>query len=158
MSDFEIVELPARPVFYLTRTCAPTNEGVGAAMQEGFGALGAFIGQSGITVAGAPWSTYTEMTEDHITFDLSFPTLESEAEKTEGNPDVSYRVEPAVKAAKAIHKGPYEGIAESYQRLAEAIEARGLKPGGPMFESYLNSPGEVADEDLLTEIYQPLAD
>lgn len=61
--------------------------------------------------------------------------------------------------AVATHRGPYEKLNESYRRLyGEWLPASGREPrSAPAFEVYRNSPMNAAPEDLLTDIYLPLA-
>ncbi len=60
--------------------------------------------------------------------------------------------------AVTLHKGPHERIENTYAELmgewllASGRELREL----PAFEVYKNSPDEVSQEELLTEIYLPL--
>jgi AraC family transcriptional regulator len=61
--------------------------------------------------------------------------------------------------AVLTHRGPYERLNESYRWLYGTwLPTSGREPGhAPPFEVYRNSPGDVAPEDLLTEICVPLA-
>jgi AraC family transcriptional regulator len=62
------------------------------------------------------------------------------------------------KTAVLSYKGPYPGISNAYQSFfGDWLPKSGEEPGdGPCYERYLNSPREVAPEELLTEIYLPL--
>jgi effector-binding domain-containing protein len=60
------------------------------------------------------------------------------------------------KNAQIVHKGPYEECVPAYERLFAWLEERGLKLTGPIKESYLNDPREVASEDILTLIRAPI--
>ncbi|MEL6960089.1 MAG: AraC family transcriptional regulator [Pseudomonadota bacterium] len=56
-------------------------------------------------------------------------------------------------------KGPYSGLAAAYQYLYGpwlAEHGADLRDA-PSFEIYLNDPADTAPEDLLTDIYMPLA-
>jgi AraC family transcriptional regulator len=62
--------------------------------------------------------------------------------------------------AMVLHSGPYQGLQQAWMWLYND----GLKQLGrsadfsvPSFEVYLNTPDEVAPEDLKTELYIPLA-
>ena len=57
------------------------------------------------------------------------------------------------------YKGPYDGIKVGYDHLfGNWLPKSGREPAeAPCYELYLNSPTDVAREDLLTEIYLPLA-
>lgn len=157
MSEFEIVDLPARPVFCLTRKTGPGMQAVAEAMREGFDTLAAFIEGSGIEVAGPPMAIWTAYGEVGTEFELAFPTSEAERAKTGGNPEIAFKTLPAQRALKGVHKGAYSGLGGTYQALTAHMKSRELEAGGPTFEIYLNSPGEVPEQALVTEVYQPVA-
>jgi len=60
--------------------------------------------------------------------------------------------------AVITHKGPYTHLGQAYDWLYGAwLPTSGREPRhAPPFEVYLNTPREVAPEELLTEIYLPL--
>lgn len=66
---------------------------------------------------------------------------------------------PGGKYAIALHKGPYAGLAGAYGTLlGQWMPANNRQPAkSPFFEVYLNNPQMTKPEDLLTEIYVPLA-
>jgi AraC family transcriptional regulator len=55
-------------------------------------------------------------------------------------------------------KGPYAGLPQAYRYLYEEwLPRSSAQPADrPPFERYLNMPGQVPDEELLTEICVPL--
>ena len=59
--------------------------------------------------------------------------------------------------AVITHKGPYEKSAASYKRLFAWLAENHKKVAGPTWEVYLNDPQKVTPEELLTEIYAPVA-
>ena len=60
--------------------------------------------------------------------------------------------------AVTTYRGPYEGLGAAWTRLiAWAGEAGRATTAAPCFEIYLNDPRSVAPEDLLTDLYLPLA-
>lgn len=60
------------------------------------------------------------------------------------------------KNAQIVHKGPYEACMPAYERLFAWLKENNLKLTGPIRESYLNDPREVAPEDILTLIHAPI--
>ena len=64
---------------------------------------------------------------------------------------------PGGQMAKIVHKGPYEKSAPTYKKLFEWIAANNKKVAGPTREVYMNDPREVSPEEILTEIYAPIA-
>ncbi len=60
--------------------------------------------------------------------------------------------------AVTTHRGPYEALSETYQRLyGEWLPKSGYElANAPAFEQYLNSPQFTKAEDLLTVIHLPI--
>ncbi len=63
---------------------------------------------------------------------------------------------PGGKMAKIIHKGPYDGMDKTYEKLYNWIFQNGKSITGPTREVYINDPNEVGMEETLTEIYAPI--
>ena len=57
------------------------------------------------------------------------------------------------------HQGPYAAMPLAYDWfLSDWLEASGEQlRDEPMFELYLNTPGDTAQQDLITDIHMPLA-
>lgn len=55
-----------------------------------------------------------------------------------------------------IFKGPYGDAASVYEDLIEYAIKEGYQINGPIMESYLNSPDEVEESELLTEVQFPV--
>lgn len=64
---------------------------------------------------------------------------------------------PGGPMARIMHKGPYEKSAAAYRKLFAWIAENHKKVAGPTREVYLNDPRKVSPEELLTEIYAPVA-
>jgi effector-binding domain-containing protein len=60
------------------------------------------------------------------------------------------------KCAHAVHKGAYSKLNESYTALAKWVEDNGKQIASAPYEIYLNEPGKVPEEELVTEIYFPI--
>ena len=62
--------------------------------------------------------------------------------------------------AKASHRGPYSGLGDAWARLmGEWLPRSGFRVGvGPSYEVYVNNPRTTASDDLVTDLYVPLAD
>ena len=66
---------------------------------------------------------------------------------------------PAGRYACTTHLGPYEQLADTWERfMGEWLPRSGQRFGqGVSFEVYRNTPGQVPPEELRTDIYIPLA-
>ncbi len=65
---------------------------------------------------------------------------------------------PAGKYVKAIHKGDYMKVGNTYKKMVTFINDKKLKMGAESIEFYLNDPKEVKKEDLLTEVLIPIVE
>jgi len=63
---------------------------------------------------------------------------------------------PAGTTAMVLHRGSYDDMGKSYAEAATWIQQHGHQIVGPCREVYLNSPAEVAEAELLTEIHFPI--
>lgn len=74
-----------------------------------------------------------------------------------GEGDITCYELPGGWMARIVHKGPYEKSAPAYKKLFEWIAQNHKKVAGPIREVYLNDPKQVPPEEILTEIYAPIA-
>lgn len=68
------------------------------------------------------------------------------------NDDMEIRNIPAGKVVSLIYTGSYDQIGIGYSKIQEYISAHNLNSHGLFREMYLNSPGQVSPDELLTEI------
>jgi len=64
---------------------------------------------------------------------------------------------PGGPAAIALHVGAYPKLGAAYERLREWMAANGNEPGVGPWESYVNNPMEVPEQDLRTEVIWPVS-
>ena len=61
--------------------------------------------------------------------------------------------------AVVAHHGSYSGLGRAWPEFMAAVAADGLNPdwSRPCFEVYANEPGTVPEDELITELYQPVS-
>ncbi|MEN6338393.1 MAG: GyrI-like domain-containing protein [Phycisphaerales bacterium] len=74
-----------------------------------------------------------------------------------GDKEITCYELPGGPMARITHKGPYEKSADAYKKLFAWLAENRKKVAGPTREVYLNDPKKVPPEELLTEIYAPVA-
>lgn len=67
------------------------------------------------------------------------------------------RTVPGATCAMITHLGAYGNLGESYAAIVKWIEDNGYRIVGEPYEKYLNSPHEVPEDELVTELYFPVA-
>ena len=64
---------------------------------------------------------------------------------------------PGGLVATTVHVGPYGEVGKAYTALQKWMTDNGRRPAGMVRETYLNDPGTVPAEELLTQIDWPIA-
>ncbi len=65
---------------------------------------------------------------------------------------------PAGRAVRVVHRGPYERMGPTYEKLAAWIAAHALIEGQVSWEQYISNPGETPEDELITHIYFRIGD
>ena len=108
--------------------------------------------RNGWECTGPPFVYYRSWSGGEVDLDCGFP-IKGE---TVGTGRIRPFALPAVKAARALHKGAYTDLVRTYGMVDQWIKAQGLEPADYMWEYYLNDPTMVAQEELMTEIIWPI--
>jgi effector-binding domain-containing protein len=73
-----------------------------------------------------------------------------------GKDDIKAGEIPSGKQVSCVHKGPYIKMEAAYHAIMQWVQEKGYKPTGVAYEFYLNSPYEVAEDELITKVMLPL--
>lgn len=115
----------------------------------------AFMAQHGIERAGQPMAITRIRGSGAYAIEAAIPVILGEVE-----PAGRIRIgqSPAGRALRAVHRGPYDASAATYEKLAAWMAAHGLAGGAASWERYMSNPRETPAADRITEIYFLLAD
>lgn len=150
-SDIQITTVPAQHALVVAKRASTTT--IGEQMGEAFGQLTQHAAATGAQIVGPPFSVYLEMPGEDFAFLSGVPVA---AGATAGD-GVEVQQLPGGEAAVLTYRGSYDGLSEQWQRLMTWVASSGRTPGAPPREVYLNEPGVVAPEELLTQLVMPLA-
>ena len=156
MHEVTVVEVPAQLVVGVKRTGHFSD--IPAAMGDLFG----FAMSKNAQFVGAPMALYYETSKDAIEkadaegtaiLDIAFPI----GAPVEASGEFKVYEMPGGTMARVVHKGPYDQCEPAYNAVFAWIAENGKHIVGPVREVYPNDPREVAQEDILTEIFVPIA-
>jgi len=153
--ELTAVETAAQPMLYVTARSSMQPDEIRRVMDTAFATLGRFLGETQIVPLGPPVAVYSNWAGGQMTTDVGFPVAAADAARARG--DVLAGTTPSGPALKAVHRGPYDGLAATYRAIEARMQGAGMAPSGKSWEIYLNEPGAVPDADLLTEIYMQVS-
>jgi effector-binding domain-containing protein len=136
-------------VIHVVVPCDEIQDVIGPTIREVYGAIGA----QGVAPAG-PWFTHHRRRPTD-TFDLEVSVPVVSAIKPAGR--VQPGQWPAMKVARTVYHGGYEGLGEAWMEFIDWIEAQGLNAADDLWECYLVGP-ETRDDSALyrTQLSKPL--
>ncbi len=142
----ELVDQTAHPTLSI-RTTTSIKE-LPQELGKAYGAIGQYMGELGEQPAGAPYAAYFTFSMESMDIEIGFPVGGS----LPGIGEIQSGEIPAGKIAQTIYTGPYNKIEPAYNALTAFVEQQGYEATGVAYEFYLNDPGEVAPDELLTQI------
>lgn len=131
-----------------------TYDGIFEAIPRGFDTVIGVLGEAGIDPAGAPFTLYYQAPDGDTTGDIAMCVPVTNSQPVSDDTQVIILEEGA--AASIIHRGSYETMGETYATVAAWLQQHGHHVTGPAREVYFNSPAEVDEADLMTEILFPI--
>lgn len=154
MTDFTLIKAPQTTYLYVDRTCSMDPQDISNNMGIAFQQVWAFMQSKAIQPAGGALSVYYDYHPDKMTFRAGFTIAPQDAAKAEG--DVKADTTPAGEVLHFRHRGSYATLRDDYDLMMKHIADIGREISAPTWEVYLNSPDEVPEQDLLTDVYSVL--
>jgi effector-binding domain-containing protein len=109
-----------------------------------------------VSIAGYPMTIYHDPAEEidasNVDIEIAFPITG----RISVDPGFEVKTVPAHKVVSVLHTGPYSECEGSYAKAMDFIGKNKLAVAGPFRELYMNSPEEVPESQLLTEIQVPI--
>lgn len=151
-SEIEIRTVGAQPFAYVaTDNVAPPE--IGKAFMTALPEVYAHVGKSGGQPVGGPTVRYTRHGQG--TFDMETGT--ALAAPIEPGETVRVGELPGGEVAFTVHTGSYRTLGETYEAVRAWFEQSGRAPGGAPWEVYVDDPQATPEDQLRTELYQPIA-
>jgi effector-binding domain-containing protein len=124
-------------------------------MGPGLSELMAALAAQGIAPAGPWFSHHLQMDPEVFDFEISVPVSKPIVAAGRVKPS---RL-PAVKVARTVYHGGYEGLGSAWGEFNAWLEAHGHKPAADLWECYLAGPESGPDpSQWRTELNRPLKD
>lgn len=154
----EILMLAPRPLLVASGKGRTDDGSASAALEEAYGRITRYMTARGLNAAGAPRAITArfDAASRYWEFEAAMPIGTLPAEKPEAGQGVGLAESYAGRVARFVHEGPYDGLAETYAKIAEYMAASGLKGHDRPWEEYITDPETTPPEELITYIYWPI--
>ena len=107
-----------------------------------------------VQIIGPPFGLYPELPGERVVVEAGFPVSAPVDPDGEAHPLLL----PGGRAAAMVHEGPYDVLAQAYERLERWMQDEGLRPASGPWESYLTGPEAEPDPaGWRTQIHWPVA-
>lgn len=149
----QIIQTAARPTAIIHFTIP--REEMQNVFGPGIGELMAAIAAQGIAPAGPVFAHHLKITPGIWDFELGVPVSAPVAAAGRVKPSLW----PAMKVARTVYHGPYEGLPDAWGEFMRWIEAEGHTPAPDLWECYVAGPQSSPDPSVWrTELSRPLID
>ncbi len=126
-------------------------------VQDILGQINSPANQRGnVNIAGYPMTIFHDPAEEldagNVDIEIAFPITG----RISVDPGFEVKAVPAHRVVSVLHTGPYSECEGAYSKAMDYIGKNKLSVAGPFREIYMNSPQEVPESRLLTEIQVPI--
>lgn len=158
-SDIEIeqISVDAVDIAFRSTTSVPEPSAMSDAMGDAYFEILSFIDEHGLQEAGAPLSITRSFSGSELLFDAGIPVRGLDAATPRSDASVRIGQTYAGTVIRVRHVGSYRTLGQTHQKIAAYLAALDIERTGDAWESYVSDPTKVAEAELLTYIYYPVA-
>ena len=152
--EFNRITIDAQHYIYVERECdygPEIAEAMGSAFAEVFG----FLGANSITPLSMPMSVYPGMDPEKLRFRGGVIVSAEDAAKASGN--IMADTLPSGDVMTTTHVGSYNNMNLTHGAMWKYMEENNIPGDMPVWEIYVDDPGQVPEEEVRTDIYRPIA-
>ena len=148
--EVEILNVEPFSVLYIETVSSQAPGDIAASLADAYSEITDFIARHNLQMSAQPMAISRAWDESGYSFDAAIPVVAGEV-ITEGN--VRFGESPSGRALRVIHRGAYDQMMPTYEKISAYMGAYGLQDAGVSWEQYISDPGQTPTDQLLTHIY-----
>lgn len=148
--EVELIDVQPADVLSVSGQGRHDSVAVAAALASAYQEVSGFMALHGIQMAAQPLAISRSQGEGEFSFEAAIPVQRVDIAAT-GN--VVWGTSPAGHSARLVHRGSYDNMHQSYEKLAAWMAAHGYHQGRVSWEQYISDPGRTPVDQLVTHIY-----
>ena len=156
-SDLDVrrVDVVPEPALLVTGAEGGAPGDVSAALAAAFARIGEFMARRGLAHSGQPLAITRSTGSGGYRYDAAIP---ADTAGVTGEGEVHVGTTPGGPAVRAVHVGPYDNLAETYDKLGAYLAAQGLTPGAVSWERYVSDPADTPSHALVTHVFYAISE
>ncbi len=154
--EIDIIVVPSTTIAYATGSGGADPTEISAALAATYGRVLGFVSTNGLQLAGQPLAITNYRDDRGWGFDAGIPV--SGTPTRGAGPDSPVRMGETYggRVVRAIHVGPYTDLAKTHAKVEAFVVAHKLEKNGRPWEVFVSDPGNVPQDELVTEVYCPV--
>jgi effector-binding domain-containing protein len=148
--EVEIFDVEPRNILYVESVSSQAPGDIASSLADAYLELTTFITQHNLQMSAQPMAISRAWNESGYSFDAAIPVHSIDV-LPEGN--VKIGTSPSGRVLRVIHRGAYDQMMPTYEKISAYMGAHGLEDAGVSWEQYISDPGNTPTEDLVTHIY-----
>ena len=148
--EVDIVEAEPLDILYIVTDSRSEAGGVAASLAVAYQEITSFMAEHSIEIQAQPMAITRSWDARDYEFDAAIPVSTTDVELS-GN--VRAGKSPSGRAVRVVHRGPYDRMSPSYEKLSAYMAVHGLKEGRVSWEHYISDPGQTPADEIITHIY-----
>jgi effector-binding domain-containing protein len=121
---------------------------------DAFKSVYGFLDRQGIQPAGPPMTIYTSTDDTGFQYQAGVPI--AEAPKNPPRGDLAVGQSPSGKALKFVHRGSYDAMDETYEKITNYLDDKKLEAQDMFIEEYQTDPLKTPEDKLVVNVFVPL--
>ncbi len=148
--EVEILQVEPQTILYIESVSSQAADDIAEALADAYREISAFIVEHGLQVSAQPMAISRGWNDSGYSFDAAIPIAAAEVELS-GN--VRIGETPAGRVLRVIHRGGYNQMMPTYEKISAYMGVHGLQESGISWEQYISDPGNTRTDELITHIY-----
>jgi len=148
--EVEVMEVVPVDILFVQSGSSQDPGNIADALAGAYQEIMAFMQANEIEMSAPAMTITRAWDENGYDFDAAIPVTMKDVQLS-GN--VQAGESPSGRVVRVVHRGPYDRMMPSYEKLSAYMAAHGLREGSVSWEQYVSDPATTAPEDLVTHIY-----
>ena len=148
--EVEVLDVAPMDILYIQSDSSQDPADLASTLASAYQEITAFMTGNQLEMSAQPMTITRAWSENGYAFDAAIPVAMRDVILT-GN--IQAGKSPSGRAVRVIHRGPYDHMMPTYEKLSAYMAVHGLREGPVSWEHYISDPGNTPRDDLITHIY-----